>query len=80
MPGSLPPPKSSSVPDTSTPHAPCLRLRLQDAELATLPQELVRPEALDEARIEDLIAQHLTHNLEILPENVSVLGVKNQSA
>jgi hypothetical protein len=31
---------------------------------------LIRPEALDESRIEDLIGQHLLHNLEILPEEV----------
>lgn len=31
---------------------------------------LIRPEALDESRIEDLIGQHLQHNLEILPEQV----------
>ncbi|PSC71365.1 Double-strand break repair MRE11 [Micractinium conductrix] len=29
---------------------------------------LIRPEALDESRIEDLIGQHLQHNLEILQE------------
>ena len=44
---------------------------MQEAELAEMPRDMVRPEALDEARIEDLIAQHLTHNLEILPESVS---------
>lgn len=31
---------------------------------------MIRPEALDESRIEDLIGQHLQHNLEILPEQV----------
>lgn len=36
---------------------------------------LVRPEALDESRIEDLIGQHLQHNLEILPEEVCVRDV-----
>ena len=36
----------------------------------TADMALVRPEALDEARIEDLIGQHLAHNLEILPEQV----------
>jgi len=30
--------------------------------------ELVRPEALDEARIEDLIADHLAHDMQIIPE------------
>ncbi|KAL4422894.1 hypothetical protein ABPG75_009091 [Micractinium tetrahymenae] len=34
------------------------------------PDALIRPEALDESRIEDLIGQHLQHNLEILPEQV----------
>lgn len=52
----------------SLPPAPALQ---QEPEYADAPADLIRPEALDEARIEDLIAQHLTHNLEILPENVS---------
>ena len=34
---------------------------------------LVRPEALDEARIEDLIGVHLAHNLEILPEQAGAV-------
>lgn len=38
----------------------------------TADMALVRPEALDEARIEDLIGQHLAHNLEILPEQVGI--------
>lgn len=35
---------------------------------AGLPGVATRPETLDEARIEDLIAEHLRQNLEILPE------------
>ncbi|GAB4820162.1 hypothetical protein N2152v2_007208 [Parachlorella kessleri] len=52
----------------------------KDAELAEMPRDMVRPEALDEARIEDLIAQHLTHNLEILPENVSLAAWRRELA
>ena len=46
---------------------------MQDAAATATGQAgtaLIRPEALDESRIEDLIGEHLQHNLEIFHEQV----------
>ncbi len=76
-----------STPLGTQPQRCCLlpALPLDSAPLGLPPQEaaaagmsasaLIRPEALDESRIEDLIGQHLQHNLEILPEQVGGLPV-----
>lgn len=79
LPGPHPPTPTHITPLSPSTHSPHLPPPTHtpsqaDPELAAAPADLVRPEALDEARIEDLIAQHLTHNLEILPEQVGWVG------
>lgn len=55
------------------PTHPAAHTPLQDAAATAAGQAgtaLIRPEALDESRIEDLIGEHLQHNLEIFHEQV----------
>lgn len=57
------------------PQLQCVLATQAEAVPGTAPDmALVRPEALDESRIEDLIGQHLAHNLEILPEQAGAAG------
>lgn len=62
----------SVTPQNSTPTLTHMRSVQEESatRAGNAPVVPIRPEALDEAHIEDLVSQHLQHDLELLPEVV----------